>query len=453
MKGNIVLIFISALLISTAIFCGCRKSNAEEETLRVQSSTDYLTPSQKLDVIVISPSSKDSPVDVYAHIVVHCNTAFYSRRLKISRFIISGPEGAVNGKYIFTDTSAEFVPSVNLKMSTRYNVNIEGFVTRQIDHETEAFKESFSRNINFVTVDTAVYIMERRSQQVTAFARDGSRMIQNGDYLYLYGGWLGGTNHSDSYNDIYRSSGDLTEWERMPDAPWQGRHIFGLGKIKNEIYVYGGDQHTEFFDVWKSSDGIHFTRVVQDLENRVKSRLVYGTCTHNNKLFIVGGQRSLDIDMGMTDVWSSPNGQGWKRMTNDATFFGKNISGVVASFNGKLYVVGGGYYQHPDTATRWTNHIYSSVDGITWMREPDAPWQGRQFADICVWDNRLWMIGGHNGANLAEIWYMDTDGTWTEYIPSNLFTARHASAVAVYNDQLVIACGDLNNECWVIRRP
>jgi leucine-zipper-like transcriptional regulator 1 len=152
------------------------------------------------------------------------------------------------------------------------------------------------------------------------------------------------------------------------------------------------------------------------------------------------------------DVWSSQNGLVWKKIADSLDFLGKNITGNVTSFNGRIWVVGGGYYRHPDTAIRWTNKIYSSADGANWRQEPDGPWKGRQYADVCVWDNRLWMIGGHRGGNLAEIWYMNKNGEWIEYTPPNLFTARHASAVGLYNNKLVIACGDYNNECWVIEK-
>lgn len=374
-------------------------------------------------------------------------------KIDISRFhVYEGPK-TIEGNIIKSDTSAVFIPHVNLKHNTLYTVEINGTVTILYDVGLPSVTEGIERKWSFTTGGQPVYSMYRQSQTVTDFARDGCKMMQMGDYLYLYGGWRGGIDFSSaSYSNIYRSRGDLTIWEKLADSPWSGRHTFGIGKAGSNLYIFGGDQHSEVFDVWTSSDGENFQLVAQDLGNSVTTRLIYGACTHKNKLFVLGGQSSLDNNSGLTDVWTSSNGWGWRRMSNGQNFLGKNLAGVVVSFNNKIWVVGGGYYRHPDSAERWTNHIYSSPDGLTWTREPDAPWAGRQFADVCVWDDKLWMVGGHNGKNLSDIWYMNKDGSWVEYTPSNLFTARHATAVAVYNNKLIIACGDQNNDCWIIER-
>lgn len=372
--------------------------------------------------------------------------------MSLSRFAVYREDTLLEGKIIFNDTSATFAPSFNFRPNTVYAVELSGSVSISSD-QPAIFNKGIHLKWTFTTGNWPDYIMTRTSQHVTDFARDGSKMVQMGNYLYLYGGWNGTGSSISSFNDVYRSSGDLTTWEKLPDAPWLGRHTFGIGKINSTIYIYGGDQNSEFFDVWKSEDGEHFEQVVHDLDRSVKKRLLYGSCIHNNMLYVMGGQSSLDENSELTDIWTSPNGSAWRRLNNGLTFLGKNLAGSVASFNNKLWVVGGGYYRDPDPAVRWANHVYSSADGKTWTMEADAPWPGRQFTDVCVWDNRLWMIGGHNGQNLSDIWYMNKDGSWIEYKPSDLFTPRHASAVTVYNDKLIIACGDQSNECWVIEKP
>ena len=58
------------------------------------------------------------------------------------------------------------------------------------------------------------------------------------------------------------------------------------------------------------------------------------------------------------------------------------------------------------------------------------------------------MIAGYNEENLADIWYMTANGEWHEFETPPEFEARHASGVGVYNDKLVIVCGNfpVNNK-------
>jgi hypothetical protein len=251
---------------------------------------------------------------------------------------------------------------------------------------------------------------------------------------------------------VYRSTGDLSSWEQLPNAPWHRRHTFGIGKIDSTVYIFGGDHLYNEFDVWRTNDGQTFEQVTESLDNTIGRRLLYGACVHNNKLFVLGGQSALDHESVLTDVWVSDDGANWSQIARDKQFLGKNISGAVASFNGRIWVVGGGKYANDDAGKSWTNHIYSSKDGKNWRREKDAPWSGRQYHDVYVWDNKLWVVGGHNGKNLADIWYMKRDGKWVKFETPPGFEARHATALAEYNNQLVIACGNYHNDCWVIKR-
>ena len=445
-------ILIMCIVLAIYGISGCSK-DADEKTfgLQLASMDDSLSPIKApLGLLIISPSKSDTGVDINSGIVVKGNSLMDVAKIHLSKLVLKKGNQIVPGKIESSDTLITFIPDNTLEKKTSYNLEISGLVNIIPEKELQPFSKSINEKYSFITASKEPeYTMSRQSTHVTDFPRDGSNLIQVGNYLYLYGGWTSEA----SFNDIYRSSGELTEWEKMPDAPWTGRHTFGIGKLKSGLFIFGGDYNNDLFDVWKSTDGLNFQAVANNLETTVKRRIIYGTCTHNNKLYVMGGQSNLyDLDAGLSDVWESSNGLSWKKIADDKTFLGKNLAGCVTSFNGKIWVIGGGYYRHPDSAVKWTNQIYSSPDGAEWKRENDGPWVGRQYADVCVWDNRLWMVGGNNGQNLAEVWYMNKDGSWVQYTPPNLFTARHASAIAVYNNKLVFACGDYNNECWVIEK-
>ena len=294
------------------------------------------------------------------------------------------------------------------------------------------------------------FVIQKNTNSATSFKRDGNRIVQVGKFMYSYGGWT--QNPRTSYNDVFRSSGTLTEWEQLPDAPWHPRHCFGVAQLDSSIFILGGDNLHPQFDVWKTSNGVDFQLVTGSLQQTIGNRLLYGVCSHDHELFVIGGQSQLGLNAGLKDVWRSSDGVRWFKIASGLSFLGKNISGAVCSFNGKIWVLGGGYYDHPDSTQRWTNHVYSSEDGFTWNREQDAPWDPRQFADVCVWDNKLWMVGGYNGQNLDDIWYMKADGKWVSFPAPKEFQPRHASGVGVYEDRLIILCGYYHNDCWEINK-
>lgn len=368
----------------------------------------------------------------------------------------------VAGKTKVSKTEITFTPDQELSPLTNYIVRAQlvlkkiGDDSRQVTRNGDArlpdLKDTTHLVVswNFTTRGNYSYIMGRTNRWVTNSYRDGNKIIQMGDFLYSYGGWT--ADPLQSYNDVYRSSGDLTQWERLPDASWEGRHTYGIGKKDSTLFIFGGDILSTIFDVWKSVDGINFTPVSQDLGSLLGPRILYGACAHNSKLYIMGGQSGLGMDSAVTDVWMSANGGIWRQIAKDLPFLGKNISGSVTSFNGRIWVVGGGYYRSNDLFQRYTNSVYSSSDGVNWKREPDAPWTPRQYGDLCVWNNRLWMVGGYNEQNLSDIWYMTADGDWHKFETPPEFDPRHASGVGVYNDKLVIVCGNYHNDCWVIEK-
>ena len=50
-------------------------------------------------------------------------------------------------------------------------------------------------------------------------------------------------------------------WTNVPGIPWQGRSLFGVARLKKEVYIIMGFSNTaDLMDVWKSSDLINWER-------------------------------------------------------------------------------------------------------------------------------------------------------------------------------------------------
>lgn len=290
--------------------------------------------------------------------------------------------------------------------------------------------------------------MHMASDRVTDFERDGTKMMQIGEYLYSFGGWTPGQ----SYSDVYRSSGDLSEWEKLADAPWFGRHVFGIGEINDKFFVYGGDIYSyPVLDCWSTLDGENWTEETSHIP--FAWRMQFGSAWDSSAIYIIGGQKNYSIPIDITtptDILRSTNGSDWERVGDGIPYFARVLSGAVVFYNGRLWVISGGVFG----ALVGSREVYSSIDsGATWTRENDVPFSGRYYHDCIVWDNKLWVVGGYNtSGNLKDIWYMDDQGNWNEFIPPQGYIGRHATGVAVYNDKLVIACGNMHNDCWIIEK-
>jgi len=414
-----------------------------DQVVSTDSLLDFYPSSTNADVYIEGRLSLKFPPDIQGKYGVDLSDgSFYLLKSGTDSII-------VGGKISLTDSSVDFLPNYDLLPNTSYSVFFD------IDYRKNPRNIKFPKKrlrflAKFSTRGHTEYSIGRNATTVAAFPRDGTKTVQMGNNIYSYGGWT--PDPLLTFNDVYRSSGGLSPWEHLKDAPWFPRHTFGLGKIDSTLYIFGGDAFNDSFDVWRSGDGENFEVVPQVDGGNPGRRILYGSLVHNNKLMVVGGQRSVELNQGLDDVWSSADGSAWKKLSSGNTFLGKNIAGSVASFNGEIWVVGGGYYKHPDSRIQWSSEVYSSPDGINWQRHPDGPWAGRQFADLCVWNNCLWMICGAQGHNLREIWFMRRDGSWEYVPPPAQFEARHATGVTVYNDQLVVTNGNLHNDCWVIKR-
>lgn len=417
LSGNTMLYFLLSLFILNT---GCKKSDG------------IIVAPFSLKVMATTPekSGTDSPFDrnVTATLNALIDTARFSAAIDLLQ---NGT--TIKGGVLTADSVVSFLPEAELLPSTIYTANLLVSTKRSSTNVV-------SYTWTFTTKGPDEYVMTQRSTAVTDFTRDGSRMMQIGRHVYSFGGWAV---PEESYNDVYRSSGNLTSWEKLPDAPWHGRHVYGIANMNGFTYIVGGDNLHNVFDVWRTSDGKKWRLLSTNI---LENRIYYGCTVHKGYIYIVGGS-------GYNDVWRSRDGITWEQVTDSVPFLkGECFAGSLASFNGRLWMICGGTNGYGQGEIR--KEVWSSADGKEWKQEKDFGGSKRYYTDVCVWDNKLWVIGGYNfqEGNIRSIWYMKPDGNWKEYIAPNDYIGRHATAVALYNNSLVITCGNYNNDCWVIEK-
>ena len=427
---------LSFFFVSILFFYGCNKQD------------QLLAPSLAVHVTYTLPEKNQQGFAYNDNVAAVLNQLVDTSHFFIT-LTVSKDDTVIQGAVKTEDSLVTFVPETELLSSTSYTATLT--LTKK-GTPLPVYKYQW----NFTTKEPDAYRMTQRSTHVTDFVRDGSMNMQIGNFFYSFGGWTDNGGQV-SYNDVYRSSGDLSTWEKMPDAPWHPRHVFGCVKKDGKVWVLGGDNLDTNWDLWNSEDGLSWTKINPSNPEQIGQRLFAGYCTHKigNKewLYIVGGY-------GFKDILRSLDGITWETVTTNVPALaspelpeGEGFSNAVASFNGNLYLIcgGGGMAWGPPRKT-----VFKSTDnGITWQQMPDFPGAPRRYTNVTVFDGKIWVVGGYNDnsvGNLPDVWYMTKNGTWYQFPTPPEYVGRHATGVEVYNNNLVITCGNYNNDCWVIEK-
>jgi hypothetical protein len=314
--------------------------------------------------------------------------------------------------------------------------------------------------------------------QAQYVGRDGAGLVVYDNKLWLLGGWNPSTTVFPLYtsNEVWNSS-DGKHWTQIkpntfgtasfdPNTDWEGRHMAGWAVFDDRLWIIGGDSNQCHYqpNAWSSSDGLHWTQVTYRLP--WGARVLFYTLVFDNKIWVMGGQTLVLSDCAgypqpetfYNDIWNTSDGRVWTQVTPAEPIWDPRgvICGAVV-FQGRMWVIGGGTYGTPQYLY---NDVWSSPDGIHWTRVlASAPWQGRIYHDITVYDNRMWVIGGHaanNDGNLSDVWSSPDGVHWTQ-VPNTPWLARHAASVAVFNGGIFMTGGTTNengsqDDVWKLDR-
>lgn len=241
--------------------------------------------------------------------------------------------------------------------------------------------------------------------------------VSLGKYMYILGG---DANQGYHINNIYRSA-DGIKWELINKSPpWAPRALHLSFVFNKFIYVIGGQTMPRFTplepvgefyyrDIWKSKDGIKWTRV-HPVGPLWQPRGGYGGSGFvlNNEVYVIGGfnydslinhQRNIH-----TDVWKTKNLKNWERVTSQAAWSKK-----------------GGGFQYHDTA---------------------------------IYDGKLWLIGGNKlgHGNTNEVWFSSNGKDWEQYLHTP-FKPTHATSVWSTPEGIIIGAGNsFSKEIWKISK-
>jgi Kelch motif len=175
---------------------------------------------------------------------------------------------------------------------------------------------------------------------------------------------------------------------------------------------------------------------VMATQSELPPRVFYGAVVHAGRIWLMGG---FDGHAYFNDVWSSTDAVHWTRVLDHAPWSPRNVD-MTVEFKGQLWVIGGGVIDgQPDPNPDSKREVWSSVDGVRWVRHQDrtgAAWGGAPV----VYDNQLWLIAANRNSTFAPSLLATADGeSWREEAAP--WSPRGAPAVWVAGDKLYMAGG------------
>lgn len=246
-----------------------------------------------------------------------------------------------------------------------------------------------------------------------------------------------------------------------PASDWEGRHTAGYVVHDGRMWIVGGDANQGHYqnDVWNSHDGRSWQRVADQVP--WAPRALHYTLAFDGKIWVIGGQTMPGFAGGdetfYRDVWNSTDGAKWTRIVpREPCWSPRGMIGGSAVFNGRMWILGGGTYDTPTTPKRnFYNDVWSSSDGVRWTRHVEhAPWYPRQYHEVAVFDDKLWVLEGYHadGGNRNDVWY-SADGTHWQELPGTPWKVRHAASVFVFDDALwMVAGNNMQRDVWKLER-
>lgn len=324
--------------------------------------------------------------------------------------------------------------------------------------------------------ETPLYRWVNVTKQAAFAPRDGAGALVYKGKMWLLGGW----NPSDKKhfpricnNEVW-SSVDGVSWllekpntflDRSFDvaSDWEGRHTAGYVVYKERMWIIGGDANQGHYqnDVWSSADGKTWTLVSKDTQLPWAPRTLHYTLVFNGKMWVLGGQTMPGFaaakEAFYRDAWTSSDGVRWEEVAlKEPCWSPRGMIGGSAVFKDRIWMLGGGTYDTPQVKTRnFYNDVWSSADGSAWTRHVEqAPWAPRQYHDVAVFDDRLWVLEGYSLAkgNRNDVWHSADGVHWSE-IPATPWRPRHAASVFVHANALWMVTGNnMESDVWKLER-
>lgn len=319
------------------------------------------------------------------------------------------------------------------------------------------------RSINEVWVSADAHTWKLKTNGASFTGRAFHNLTVHNDNLFLIGG---DDSSLSSRNDVWSSVNGINWVTRTASAAFAPRKNHKVASFNNKLWLIGGsssgypndginDSSTRD-DVWSSLNGVDWTKESDDLWRIAQPGAeTYRLEKFKGLLWLIG---SIGGTQGFStgSVWSSDDGLVWQWRTKNIAPGFPPMAGryPLIEFKNQLWLIGADYGST-------TVDVWSSGDGVSWQqRSVSGGLPGRQYHQLAVFKDKLWMIGGMGRVGsfdeLAnDVWSSEDGIRWVREVASTHFSPRIGHQVTVFNDRLVLVGGKgsgqsegASNEVW-----
>jgi hypothetical protein len=255
-------------------------------------------------------------------------------------------------------------------------------------------------------------------------------------------------------NDVWKSSNGIDWVQVTANAPFARRMRHSAFVLNGRLWVLGGQISDGAggtlwsLDAWSTTDGVQWTEEDTDGLNASYLTKVVEPGAPDRVTLIGGVQRGYS-----NAVWQTTTGRDWTNLSVHAPFSPRSPRGV--SFNGQLWIIGGGLTNGHQSGGPDSNEVWRSSDGMDWTRvETNGPiFSPRDSHCVVVFQNKMWVIGGWNNSigtggtetRLNDVWSSSDGVTWTKQEPAGgvIFAPRVGHEALVYANKLWVIAGNL----------
>jgi hypothetical protein len=275
-------------------------------------------------------------------------------------------------------------------------------------------------------------------------ARDSAGELVFNGRMWLFGGYTPGL-----VSDVW-SSPDGICWRPEDAIPSSaGINIPVAWAHADRMWVASSDGR-----LFSSPNGADWTLVCEDPP--WKGRYATGCAVFRDRMWALGGMGNGRV---WNDLWSSTDGRSWTLECEAASWSARQLFANVVVHDDQLWVLGGGITSyHPFRA--YTD-VWRSPDGRSWTRVTEAaPWPARIWSSAVSYRGRLWLFSGFRSeptwTNLDDVWYSTDGQDWHRLVTDHVWSARHELSPYVHQDRLWVVAGNawpLQDDAWFLEIP